>query len=73
MIWRGCFAQTGLPEVFPTYMHGTAVPPGSFVRAPVRRCDLRHGMLQFALDLSALATAQVKAGQFGTQHLNVVV
>jgi len=30
-------------------------------------------LLEFALDLSALATAQVKAGQFGAQHLDVVV
>ncbi|MCE0744073.1 hypothetical protein LWC05_09285 [Acetobacter sicerae] len=30
-------------------------------------------LIEFALDLPALAAAQVKAGQFGAQHLDVVV
>jgi hypothetical protein len=38
----------------------------------VRR-ELRACQLQFSFDPSALPVAQVKAGQFGAQHLDMVV
>ena len=37
------------------------------------RCELHTCLLQFTLDFGPLTTAEVKAAQFGAQHLDVVV
>ncbi|CDG39821.1 hypothetical protein ASAP_1776 [Asaia bogorensis] len=36
-------------------------------------CELRAYLVQFTLDFGPLTTAEVKAGQFGAQHLDLVV